>query len=296
MWSCASITRACSVCEVGGLGNRISSGGFFCIFIGTWRTNQQVLFSRVMLDLTLRSPSGSGQNTSGKTLDDSSNALSEEPYSMHKESAIAFQFDILNKEREVTVEQELQNTDTSTDRGSYASRFITRDLLPTLMNGSQGSSTTGLSDSKLSHFAPSHTVSKPQWTGLNFCPAQVVTMPDVRLFQQQRQQPPNQNQPQQVKKSRRGPRSKSSQYRGVTFYRRTGRWESHIWLVSENTLCFHYLKLFFSLNVAFHFYAGILESKFIWVRFLFYFEEWFNCIILCCLSKIHYRSKIEFHL
>jgi AP2-like factor (euAP2 lineage) len=36
--------------------------------------------------------------------------------------------------------------------------------------------------------------------------------------------------PQQVKKSRRGPRSRSSQYRGVTFYRRTGRWESHIWL------------------------------------------------------------------
>ncbi|CAM0902530.1 unnamed protein product [Alopecurus aequalis] len=29
--------------------------------------------------------------------------------------------------------------------------------------------------------------------------------------------------------SRRGPRSRSSQYRGVTFYRRTGRWESHIW-------------------------------------------------------------------
>ncbi|KAK6923068.1 AP2/ERF domain [Dillenia turbinata] len=34
---------------------------------------------------------------------------------------------------------------------------------------------------------------------------------------------------QPMKKSRRGPRSKSSQYRGVTFYRRTGRWESHIW-------------------------------------------------------------------
>ena len=29
--------------------------------------------------------------------------------------------------------------------------------------------------------------------------------------------------------SRRGPRSRSSHYRGVTFYRRTGRWESHIW-------------------------------------------------------------------
>ncbi|KAI4322207.1 hypothetical protein L6164_021921 [Bauhinia variegata] len=39
-----------------------------------------------------------------------------------------------------------------------------------------------------------------------------------------------QQQPRQpVKKSRRGPRSRSSQYRGVTFYRRTGRWESHIW-------------------------------------------------------------------
>ncbi|KAL0714450.1 hypothetical protein Bca4012_021429 [Brassica carinata] len=37
------------------------------------------------------------------------------------------------------------------------------------------------------------------------------------------------NKQQVVKKSRRGPRSRSSQYRGVTFYRRTGRWESHIW-------------------------------------------------------------------
>lgn len=37
------------------------------------------------------------------------------------------------------------------------------------------------------------------------------------------------NAKQQVRRSRRGPRSRSSQYRGVTFYRRTGRWESHIW-------------------------------------------------------------------
>ncbi|CAN0909331.1 Ethylene-responsive transcription factor RAP2-7 [Linum grandiflorum] len=35
--------------------------------------------------------------------------------------------------------------------------------------------------------------------------------------------------PAPARKSRRGPRSRSSQYRGVTFYRRTGRWESHIW-------------------------------------------------------------------
>ncbi|XP_030522068.1 ethylene-responsive transcription factor RAP2-7-like isoform X4 [Rhodamnia argentea] len=41
-------------------------------------------------------------------------------------------------------------------------------------------------------------------------------------------QPPQQQRP-SVKRSRRGPRSRSSQYRGVTFYRRTSRWESHIW-------------------------------------------------------------------
>lgn len=46
--------------------------------------------------------------------------------------------------------------------------------------------------------------------------------------------PPQQRQP--VKKSRRGPRSRSSQYRGVTFYRRTGRWESHIWSVFDNRI------------------------------------------------------------
>ncbi|KAL3753902.1 hypothetical protein ACJRO7_001186 [Eucalyptus globulus] len=41
--------------------------------------------------------------------------------------------------------------------------------------------------------------------------------------------PPQQQQRASVKRSRRGPRSRSSQYRGVTFYRRTSRWESHIW-------------------------------------------------------------------
>lgn len=45
------------------------------------------------------------------------------------------------------------------------------------------------------------------------------------------------NQQKQVKRSRRGPRSRSSQYRGVTFYRRTGRWESHIWLAKKTKVC-----------------------------------------------------------
>ncbi|CAI9264662.1 unnamed protein product [Lactuca saligna] len=51
----------------------------------------------------------------------------------------------------------------------------------------------------------------------------------VFMLRQQQQQLQHQQHIQQVKKSRRGPRSRSSQYRGVTFYRRTGRWESHIW-------------------------------------------------------------------
>ncbi|KAI3461488.1 hypothetical protein Pfo_018151 [Paulownia fortunei] len=49
--------------------------------------------------------------------------------------------------------------------------------------------------------------------------------PPRTAVQQQQQQVPQV----QARKSRRGPRSRSSQYRGVTFYRRTGRWESHIW-------------------------------------------------------------------
>ncbi|XP_051114135.1 AP2-like ethylene-responsive transcription factor TOE3 [Andrographis paniculata] len=48
---------------------------------------------------------------------------------------------------------------------------------------------------------------------------------EQRIIAQQQQQLKRQH----VQKSRRGPRSRSSQYRGVTFYRRTGRWESHIW-------------------------------------------------------------------
>ncbi|XP_022755683.1 ethylene-responsive transcription factor RAP2-7-like isoform X2 [Durio zibethinus] len=59
-----------------------------------------------------------------------------------------------------------------------------------------------------------------KWINLSFERKEAA---DPGVMQQQQQ--PSQT----VKKSRRGPRSRSSQYRGVTFYRRTGRWESHIW-------------------------------------------------------------------
>ncbi|KAK3016656.1 hypothetical protein RJ639_006751 [Escallonia herrerae] len=55
---------------------------------------------------------------------------------------------------------------------------------------------------------------------------------------------------QQVKKSRRGPRSRSSQYRGVTFYRRTGRWESHIWAYDRAAIKFRGLDADINFNIS----------------------------------------------
>lgn len=65
--------------------------------------------------------------------------------------------------------------------------------------------------------------SRKSWMSLSF--DHENSKGEMKMLQAQ-QQPQQQ---QKVKKSRRGPRSRSSQYRGVTFYRRTGRWESHIW-------------------------------------------------------------------
>ncbi|CAL1372123.1 unnamed protein product [Linum trigynum] len=56
---------------------------------------------------------------------------------------------------------------------------------------------------------------RAHWVGVKFCPSESESAVVAGA--------------QPMKKSRRGPRSRSSQYRGVTFYRRTGRWESHIW-------------------------------------------------------------------
>lgn len=58
---------------------------------------------------------------------------------------------------------------------------------------------------------------RAHWVGVKFCQSETLGAgKSIEMSQP-------------LKKSRRGPRSRSSQYRGVTFYRRTGRWESHIW-------------------------------------------------------------------
>lgn len=66
---------------------------------------------------------------------------------------------------------------------------------------------------------PPDTLTRSRWTDVTFCDS-----PDPVEHQKAMAEGT-----QPAKKSRRGPRSRSSQYRGVTFYRRTGRWESHIW-------------------------------------------------------------------
>ncbi|KAJ6772899.1 ETHYLENE-RESPONSIVE TRANSCRIPTION FACTOR RAP2-7-LIKE [Salix koriyanagi] len=115
----------------------------------------------------------------------------------------AFIFDILKKVGNFT------NTGTiiATKETNPNCDFTTQQLFP-------GSTGLGL------NFQPGLAVTsgtRPQWLKLS----QMGSSPEAELNVQQKQQ--------QTRKSRRGPRSKSSQYRGVTFYRRTGRWESHIW-------------------------------------------------------------------
>ncbi|KAK1299758.1 Floral homeotic protein APETALA 2 [Acorus calamus] len=66
---------------------------------------------------------------------------------------------------------------------------------------------------------------RAHWVGVKFCQSSSSSEPLVGAAMAAK----GLDVSQPIKKSRRGPRSRSSQYRGVTFYRRTGRWESHIW-------------------------------------------------------------------
>ncbi|XP_024023629.1 ethylene-responsive transcription factor RAP2-7 isoform X2 [Morus notabilis] len=142
----------------------------------------------------------------------SSNA-GDEVLDSNSNNTEALIFDILKKEK-----------DGLEDRISISPSppgFVTRSFFPVASGEAERCVATAAVSGYLS------SSSRPQWLNLSFADSagagQVAPAPaapvELRVMQQK----------QQVKKSRRGPRSRSSQYRGVTFYRRTGRWESHIW-------------------------------------------------------------------
>ncbi|KAK4776308.1 hypothetical protein SAY86_004996 [Trapa natans] len=139
--------------------------------------------------------------------DKESLAVGPEDVNSSSAALAAFVFDVLKK-------------DDSDGDGTPATELATRQLFP-VPDGNEAA------ELGLGPMASASTDPRNQWLKLSFTggglrdsggPAMTGEL--IRLQLQK---------PQQVRKSRRGPRSRSSQYRGVTFYRRTGRWESHIW-------------------------------------------------------------------
>ncbi|XP_043717562.1 ethylene-responsive transcription factor RAP2-7-like isoform X5 [Telopea speciosissima] len=163
-------------------------------------------------------------NSSVVNAEASSNGGDEDSCSTHVKrrgggsDLFAFSFDILKKQSDATDAVEVEDDDDDdgdeAENGNLTTRpgFITRQLFPVSEDRAGHPANAG--------FRSGLSSSRPHWVGLSVCQADMGNQQEFKVM------PPQQ---QQVKKSRRGPRSRSSQYRGVTFYRRTGRWESHIW-------------------------------------------------------------------
>ncbi|KAG8374263.1 hypothetical protein BUALT_Bualt11G0113400 [Buddleja alternifolia] len=109
-----------------------------------------------------------------------------------------------------------ETSSTAGDENSCSNHFVGFDIWKS--NGEFEESVKSSCGYVMKEFFPaSGGTTSCQWMDLSENHREVA---EQGIIAQQRRQ--------QVKKSRRGPRSRSSQYRGVTFYRRTGRWESHI--------------------------------------------------------------------
>ncbi|PON64322.1 AP2/ERF transcription factor [Trema orientale] len=155
----------------------------------------------------IEAPSSTTPSNGASRDEDSSNNI-------NTSSSPAFVFDILKKEKDG-----LACAGAGKDWNVSAPGFVTRSFFPVAGdNGGTHRHEAGSGGSSSS--------SRPQWLNLSFADSgggggggTGQPPAELRVLQQK----------QQMKKSRRGPRSRSSQYRGVTFYRRTGRWESHIW-------------------------------------------------------------------
>ncbi|XP_071724129.1 floral homeotic protein APETALA 2-like [Rutidosis leptorrhynchoides] len=100
---------------------------------------------------------------------------------------------------------------------SIADEFpVTRQFFPVVGGGENGVAVSSAAAAASTGMFP-----RAHWFGVKFCQSEGLGGAAGGKNAADASQP--------MKKSRRGPRSRSSQYRGVTFYRRTGRWESHIW-------------------------------------------------------------------
>ncbi|THU56831.1 hypothetical protein C4D60_Mb11t21350 [Musa balbisiana] len=116
------------------------------------------------------------------------------------------------------------------------------------------------------HRVATASSSSLRWTNIGFGKGTVdgaaEAEAEAKLSLHRQQQP--------VRKSRRGPRSRSSQYRGVTFYRRTGRWESHIWDCGKQI------------------YLGKVSTSFAYydLRALIIFVLGFNCCVSFWLESL----------
>ncbi|KVI12016.1 hypothetical protein Ccrd_009573 [Cynara cardunculus var. scolymus] len=150
---------------------------------------------------------GCNSSNAGEGDDDSISAA------MDGDSFRCFNFDILKVGDTAALPSNGNSNSNDEDRMSQTqSEFVTRTLFPVSHGegGGGGRLNQGQQVNSLLLFPNNNELQ------------------DTRMIQVPQQKPTVQLN-QVGKKSRRGPRSRSSQYRGVTFYRRTGRWESHIW-------------------------------------------------------------------
>ncbi|MCL7024132.1 hypothetical protein MKW94_005164 [Papaver nudicaule] len=173
------------------------------------------------------SSGGGGGGGGGIFIDDSgtSNSSVVNVDGGDEESCSTFNFDILKrdyKNKIAIVDDDDQEDEPSHHHNSV---YVTRQLFPASNDDVDADGISFRLGSSMASSSSTASNSRPHYVDLSIFD---TVQPEMIKAVHQPQPQPIQL-PQPVKKSRRGPRSRSSQYRGVTFYRRTGRWESHIW-------------------------------------------------------------------
>ncbi|WOL15038.1 floral homeotic protein APETALA 2-like [Canna indica] len=163
-------------------------------------------------DLNVVSPGGSSAGASNSS-EVSSNAASGDDDVRFAVGAASLRFHMLRRPTEFVVADDEEEEEEEEGGASPEQGMVTQQLFP------MATVVAGLRP----HEAAAASSSSMLRADLGFRKGLVGPEAEAETLLHR------QHKKQQIKKSRRGPRSRSSQYRGVTFYRRTGRWESHIW-------------------------------------------------------------------